>query len=372
MTEKAYWVAFNHVRGVGAVRLRALLGFYGSLEIAWSAPSDGLRAAGLPEKVVEQVIKIRREIDPQQLWEKIARRGIIVLTWDDPTYPRRLKEIEQPPPVLYLRGELAPEDECAVAIVGTRRITVYGRQVTEELAGYLARNGVTVVSGLARGIDGVAHDAALRAGGRSLAVLGCGVDIIYPPEHRKLAEGILANGALISDYAPGTPPESVNFPPRNRIISGLCPATVVVEAGETSGALITAKFAADQGREVFAVPGGIHAPQSAGANRLISDGARPLLRMEDLLETLHMEQVQEHLAARRTLPMDETESKVYGALGSEPVHIDEICRQSGLPIERVSATLTIMELKGMIRQVGGMNYITIKENTPLYRVKHDE
>lgn len=372
VNEKASWVAFNHVPGIGVVRLRALLGFYGSLEVAWSAPMDGLRSAGIPEKVVEQVIRVRRELDPLQLWEKVARRGITVLTWNDPAYPRRLQEIDQPPPVLYLRGELTPEDEWAVAIVGTRRITGYSRQVAEELAGYLARNGVTVVSGLAQRIDGVAHDAELKAGGRTLAVLGCGVDIIHPPEARKLAEGILADGALISDHAPGTPPESVNFPPRNRNLSGLCPATGIVEAGETSAALITARFAADQGREVFTVPGGIHAPQSAGANRLISDGVRPLLRMEDLLQTLHLEQVQEHLAARHTQPLDETESKVYGSLASEPVHIEHNCHHSGLPIERVSATLTIMKIKGLIRQVGSMNYGTMKESTPLDRVTRDE
>jgi DNA processing protein len=367
LNDRAFYVGFNHVKGVGAVRLKALIEFFGDLTMAWNAPADALRAAGLPQKVVEQALKTRQELDPEKLLEKIEKKGIQVLTWEDAIYPRRLKEIDQPPPVLYVRGEIKLEDEWSTAVVGTRRVTVYGRQVTEELASYLAHNGVTVVSGLARGVDGLAHDAAIKAGGRTLAVLGCGVDIIYPPEHRKLAEQVMANGALLSDYAPGTPPDGVNFPPRNRIISGLSAATVVVEAGETSGALITAKFAVDQGRDVFAIPGGIHAPQSIGANKLISDGARPLLRWADLLETLQMEQVREHIAARRTLPMDEMETALSKVISSEPIHIDNICNQTGMAIEKVSATLVLMELKGMVRQVGGMNYVTIKENRPEYK-----
>ena len=207
-----------------------------------------------------------------------------MLTWEEDAYPRRLKEIDQPPPVLYLRGDLLPADEWAVAIVGTRRITAYGRQVTEEVATTLARSGVTVVSGLARGVDSVAHKAALDAGGRTIAVLGSGVDVIYPSEHRSLAERMIASGAILSDYPVGTAPDGVNFPPRNRIISGLSLAVIVVEAGQKSGALITAEFAAEQGRDVFAVPGNINAPQSAGCNALIQQGARPLLQARDVLE----------------------------------------------------------------------------------------
>ena len=202
-----------------------------------------------------------------------------MLTWEDAAYPHRLKEIDQPPPVLYLRGEILDEDGWCVAMVGTRRITVYGRQVAEEMASFLARRGITLVSGLARGVDGVAHEACLRAGGRTFAVLGSGVDRIYPPEHEKPGRTrIIERGAVISDYAPGTPPDSANFPPRNRIISGLSLATIVVEAGETSGALITATFAAEQGRDVLAVPGNINAPQSKGTNRLIQNGARPAVK----------------------------------------------------------------------------------------------
>ena len=214
----------------------------------------------------------------------------------------------------------------------------------------------------------MAHQAALKAGGRTLAVLGCGVDRIYPPENRRLADEILARGAILSDYAPGTPPDSANFPPRNRIISGLSLAVVVVEAGEASGALITATFAAEQGREVFAVPGSILAPQSKGTNRLIRDGAQPLLDPQEVLEALNLTAVTEHQAARAALPSDPTERELYQLLGPEPVHIDEILTRTDLPIETVSATLALMELKGMARQVGGMHYVAVREALEDYHI----
>jgi len=251
--------------------------------------------------------------------------------------------------------------------VGTRRVSAYGRQVTEELASFLASNGVTVVSGLARGVDAIAHQSALKTGGRTVAVLGCGVDRIYPPEHAQLAGKMLTSGALLSDYAPGTPPDASNFPPRNRIISGLAMATVVVEAGETSGALITAQFAVDQGREVFAVPGNILAPQSKGTNRLIAQGAHPMLSGRDLLDVLNLTRVSEQRNVRKALPTDETESKLLGVLTHEPLHMDDIRNQTGLPIERVSATLVMMELKGLVRQVGGNNYVAVREEQAEYR-----
>ena len=368
MDPRAYWVAFNLVKGIGAVRMRALLDHFGNPALAWDAPGDALLAAGLSPRIVENLAQIRRQVDLAAVWDRIEKGSITVLTWEDETYPARLKEIDQPPPVLYLRGSLAQEDAWAVAVVGTRRITPYGRQVAEELAAYLARNGVTVVSGLARGVDAVAHSAALAAGGRTLAVLGCGVDRIYPPEHRRLAEQVMAQGGLLSDYAPGTPPDSANFPPRNRIISGLSMATVVIEAGEESGALITASFAAEQGREVFAVPGSIYAPQSKGTNRLILDGAHPLLQMQSVLEALNLTMIHQQQTARKVLPADATEASLLGALSSEPTHVDEVCAQSGLPIEKVSATLALMELKGMVRQVGGMNYVLARETQGDYQL----
>ena len=366
MNEKRYWVGFNLVKGIGAVRLQGLRDHFGDLALAWQAPADALQAAGLSPKLTGRVAQVRTDVDLDKLLARITAQGIEILTWEDDLYPPRLKEIDQPPPVLYVRGTLTNEDAWSVAVVGTRRVSAYGRQVTEEIGSYLAANGVTVVSGLARGVDAIAHQSALKAGGRTIAVLGCGVDRIYPPEHAQLAGKMIANGALVSDYAPGTPPEASNFPPRNRIISGLSVATVVVEAGETSGALITAQFAIDQGREVFAVPGNILAPQSKGTNRLIAQGARPLLSVRDLLDVLNLTRVNEQRLVRKVLPADETESKLMSVLTHEPLHMDEIRNQTGLPIERVSATLVMMELKGMVRQVGGQNYVAVREDQAGY------
>jgi DNA processing protein len=369
MDARCYWLGFNLVKGIGAVRLQGLIQHFGSLEQAWDADAGELRQAGLSSKIVERLLQVRQGTDLERLWEQVRDLGIQVLTWDDETYPPRLKDIEQPPPVLYVRGELLEEDLWAVAIVGTRRVTPYGRQIAEEVASLLGGNGVTVVSGLARGVDAVAHTAALRAGGRTLAVLGCGVDRIYPPEHHALAEQLMARGALLSDYAPGTPPESANFPPRNRIISGLSVATIVIEAGETSGALITAEFAAEQGREVFAVPGSILAPQSKGPNRLIANGARPLLDARDVLDVLNLTRVSQHRAARKSLPADATEAQVIDTMADEPLHVDEIRVKCGLPIEKVTAALVMMELKGMVRQVGGLHYVAVRETQSEYSVE---
>jgi DNA processing protein len=360
-------VAFSLVKGIGAVRFQAILNFFGDPQIAWGAPSEALREAGLSDKIIENVIELRSSIDLDKIWEQIEAQGISVIIQTDEEYPRRLREIEQSPPVIYMLGDLTAEDEWSVAVVGTRRVTAYGRQVAEEVAGTLARNGITVVSGLARGVDSISHQAALDAGGRTVAVLGSGLDRIYPPENRRLAEAITANGALISDYAPGTPPEASNFPPRNRLISGLSLAVVIVEAGQTSGALITAGFAADQGREVFAVPGNITSPGSKGTNRLIRDGAQPLLNPEQVLEALELTMVAEQRTARVILPADAVEAQLFEVLGREPLHIDEIRTKTEIPIEKVTATLALMELKGMVRQVGGMQYVALREVKEAYQ-----
>jgi DNA processing protein len=343
------------------VRMQALIQHFGDLEEAWKAKPADLAQAGLGLKVIERIVQAREQVDLEKVWKKIESQNIHILTWEDEAYPQRLKEIDQPPPVLYLRGDYLPDDLFAVAIVGTRRATPYGRQITEELAAFLAAHGITVVSGLARGIDAIAHQTALKAGGRTLGVLGSGVDKIYPPEHRALADKMIESGAIVSDYAPGTPPDATNFPPRNRIISGLSLAVVVIEAGETSGALITAEFAAEQGREIFAVPGSILAPQSKGTNKLIQNGALPLLSVNDLMQALDLTRMGDHKAARKIIPADETEARLMSVLSLEPLHVDEIRNQTELPIEKVSATLALMELKGMVRQVGGMNYVAVRE-----------
>lgn len=365
--ERNYWLALNKVKGIGAAHFRGLLDVFKTAEHAWLASPSQLRSAGLNEVTLANLLQLRAELDPDSVFVELERNQITALTWQDDTYPRRLRELDQAPPVLHVRGALSPEDEWAVAVVGTRRITTYGRQLAEEIGTFLAHNGITVVSGLARGVDATVHQAALKAGGRTLAVMAHGLDQVYPPEHRQLADEIMAHGALISDYAIGTPPDAANFPPRNRIISGLALAVVIIEAGQQSGALITAGFAAEQGREVFAVPGNIYAPQSIGTNLLIQRGAHPLLRFEDLLDALNLQMMGEHKAARVVLPGDATEARLFGLLGQEPLHVNEIGALAEMPIEQVSSTLALMELKGLVRQVGGMNYVAARELRSEYR-----
>jgi len=359
--DKKYWIGFNLVRGIGSVRFRQILSHFGDLSIAWHAPIEAFAEIGLPERALRNFSALRGEVEIDRLYEDILNRGIQVLTLPDEGYPALLKEIDQSPPVIYLRGSLTPADEFAVAMVGTRRVTAYGQQVTRDISTYLAGHGLTIVSGMARGVDALAHQHALQAGGRTIAVLGCGVDVVYPPEHRQLAEAIIENGALVSDYPPGTQPEGINFPPRNRIISGLSLATIVVEAGERSGALITADFALEQGRDVFAVPGNVFSPASRGTNRLIQKGAYAMVSPQDVLDVLDLSQVEDYKDARQVLPADTTEAKILQVMDFEPIHIDEICHAVDLPVEKVSATLTLMELKGMVQHVGGMRYAATRE-----------
>ena len=366
MNKKAYWVGFNLVKGIGAVRLGKIIDFFGDLELAWQAPKEAFIALGLGDSIINRFNEVRSTTDLSKIWDEIETKQIDVVTWDEKEYPRRLKEIEQPPPVLYIKGKLLDVDDWAVAIVGTRRKTVYGVQIAERISTFLAANGITIISGLARGIDSIAHNTALQNHGRTLAVLGCGVDIVYPPENIKLAKDITEQGALISDYPLGTPPDGTNFPPRNRIISGMSKATVVVEAGKKSGAIITAKFAVEQGREVFAIPGNLNSPQSQGTNWLIQQGARPLVDFDELLECLNFTRKSMHEQARKNITLDGNEQNIFTALGSETLHIDEIMARAEMSVDVVSSTLAIMELKGLVRHLGGKNYYVIYEEVSPY------
>lgn len=364
-----FWVGFSLVNGIGPVRVEKLLDYFGDLQSAWKAGRGQLAAAGLHPKLSQRLAALRQQTDLDQLLDDLQERGYRVLTWEDAAYPRRLRHISQSPFVLYLKGSLVEGDIWSAAVVGTRRYSSYGRQVTENITRVLAGQGITIVSGLARGIDGIAHRAALDAGGRSLAVLGSGLDQIYPPEHRDLAENISRQGALISDYPPGTPPDGGNFPPRNRIISGLSRVVLVMEAGIKSGALITANYAAEQDREVFAVPGKITSPLNKGTNLLIKQGAHPLLEAQDVLDFLNMKLVEKGRAAQKTLPANPREALLYSAVGDEPLHVDELSALTKLPIEEVTATLTLMELKGMVQKTFGMKYIAVREIPADYQVK---
>jgi DNA processing protein len=364
-----YWVGFNKVSGIGAARLRALLDYFGEPEIAWNAPAHDLRQAGLDKRSLANLLRARDSLDLESELERLERAGVRVITWQDADYPRNLRQVYNAPPVLYVRGSIEKRDEWAVSVVGTRRASVYGKEAARMMGDGLARAGVTVVSGLARGIDAMSHRTCLDAGGRTIAVLGCGVDVIYPRQNARLAAEIVERGAMVSEYPLGTRPEASNFPPRNRIISGLTLGTVVVEADLGSGALITADFAAEQGREVFAVPGSVFAKGSRGTNQLIQQGAKMVCTVADVLEELNLTMVSEQAQARAVIPENETEALLLEHLSAEPVHVDALGRAVKMPIARVSSTLALLELKGIVRQVGGMNYVLAREGGVEYIIE---
>jgi DNA processing protein len=357
-----YWVAFSGITGIGRVRISQLKDYFGSLQDAWKAPEGKLKQAGLDSRSIDALVTLRPRISLEAEMEKLERYSVKALVCDDPLYPKRLKEIYDYPAVLYVKGSLPAEDEPYLAIVGTRRPTIYGRQVTEEIVADLAQSKITIISGLARGIDSVAHRAALDAGGKTVAVFASGLDIFYPRENTKLAQAIMEHGALVGEYPLGVKPRPENFPLRNRIMSGLSLGVLVVEAGERSGALITAHQAVEQNRDVFAIPGSILSPASQGTNRLIQEGAKLVRNYTDILQELNLTIVVQQAKIKEFSPADEVESAVLKQLSSEPSHVDEICRRSGLTMSEVSSTLAMLELKGIARQVGSMNYVLARRN----------
>jgi DNA processing protein len=367
--EIKYWVSFTLVPGIGRVRFGQLENYFGDLENAWRASPGELKNSGLDSGSIKSIITSRPGIDPDTEMEKMDKFDVQAFTFRNPEYPARLKETYDYPPVLYIKGLLLPQDEWCLAVVGTRRATVYGRQVTGEIVSDLVRSKITIVSGLARGIDTIAHHTTLEAGGRTVAIFACGLDTIYPSENASLASHIVENGALISEYPLGIKPRADNFPRRNRIMSGMSLGTLVIEAGETSGALITARMALEQNREVFAIPGSILSQTSYGTNRLIQDGAKLVTDYTDILEELNLMTVARQIEMKELIPPTDTESLLLKQIGNEPTHIDEICRTSGLPTSTVSSTLAMMELKGMVKQLGAMNYTLSRETREEYRVK---
>ena len=352
-----YLVGFTHVPGIGRARLSLLLRHFGDLERAWHGTPQGLKSAGLPAAAAEALAATRAALSLDHEMEKMQRLQVKALSPDDPLFPPRLREISDCPILLYVMGTLLPDDEAAVGVVGARRPSQYGRQAAEEISRDLARHRVTVVSGLAAGIDGVAHRAALDAGGRTLAVTGCGLDTVYPAGHAPLARRIALQGALISEYPLGMGPRPEHFPRRNRIISGISLGVLVAEAGEGSGALLTAKLAADQNREVFAIPGSIFSPLSSGTNSLILQGAKLVRHTRDIFDELQLTRTARQLELKDAAAATDTEARVLMHLTREATHIDALCRASGLPTPTVTSTLAMLEIKGLARQVGGMNYI---------------
>ena len=367
MGDIKYWVAFSRIPNLGTVRFRRLEAHFRSLEDAWGAGLSELQAAGIESKIARSIVSLRADISPDGEMEKLERAGVGAVNWHDPVYPPRLKEISDPPPVLYLRGEILPADERSVAVVGTRKATAYGREAASGLARDLAKSGVTIVSGLARGVDSIAHRAALDAGGRTIAVFGSGLDVVYPGEHVRLAREIMETGALVSEYALGVGPKAQHFPQRNRLISGLSLGTLVVEAGDMSGALVTVGHTLEQNREVFCVPGSIYSPASRGTNYLIQQGAKLVSSYKDVLEELNLTVVAHQIEMRAILqPLDDTESLLLDRVAHEPIHIDDIRRLAQLPITTVSSTLAMMELKGLVKQVGSMHYVRVREAVAEY------
>ncbi|HBE26054.1 MAG TPA: DNA-protecting protein DprA, partial [Ktedonobacter sp.] len=351
MDELAYWVAFTRILGIGPVRFKLLLDyFHEDVSTAWKADSKELARAGLDQKIIESFIKQRASSNPQQELEKLERLRVQVITIKDKEYPPLLKEIYNAPSVLYVAGTLKKEeDQFAIGVVGTRKVSTYGRQATEQFARELAQGHVTVVSGLAHGIDTIAHTTALDAGGRTIAVMASGLDIIYPLENVGLARRIVESGqgALVTEFPLGVKPDSRNFPARNRIISGLSQGILVTEAPKQSGALITATFALEHGREVFAVPNGIFAAGSVGVNKLIQDGAHLVTDVQDILMALNLFMIPEHIEMQTVLPDNEEESILLPLLSHDPLHIDELIRASELPTTTVTSTLMMMEIKGV-------------------------
>jgi DNA processing protein len=356
--ELACFLALTRVKGIGPRRAELLIREIGSALQVFDASSKELSSLrGMNEKIAREIRGFNDWSWVEEVLGRCREEEISILTITSSAYPPLLKEIPDPPPVLYMRGELADDDRFSVAIVGPRAPTEYGRRVADMMAGELVRCGLTVVSGMARGIDTTAHLAAIKNGGRTIAVLGSGIDVPYPPENEGLMKRIERTGAVISEFPPGTGPERENFPKRNRIISGLSLGVLVVEATRDSGALITARCGLEQGRDVFAVPGMITSDRSTGTNKLIRAGAILVERPGDILEEI-APQLKGYLQVRKDpgYPLTEEEKRILSFLSPEPLHIDEITRAAGMAPSRVMGLLTGLELKGVIQQCEGKRF----------------
>jgi DNA processing protein len=359
----APWIALSRVKGLGGVGFKKLAAHFVDPERVFSASAEELRQVpGLDKTVVENLVNFSGWEQIEIEMRRIRQAGVAILPFTAANYPARLRAIADPPPFLYVKGEIRAEDDKAVAVVGSRSASDYGRRVARDLCRGLAALGFTVVSGLARGIDGVAHETALSSGGRTIAVLGSGVDRPYPPEHGGLYQRISENGAVVSELPVGTRPMAFNFPSRNRLISGLSLGVVVVEATEKSGSLITAALAAEQGREVFAVPGLVGSSRSRGAHRLIRQGAKLVESVEDIVEEiapqLRRRAGDSTQQTQRVLPQNVAEEvkKIFTLLQEGSLQIDEIIEMSGLSSSKASEILLDLELQGYLRQLPGKRY----------------
>ena len=366
-TDWGDWIALRLVRGVGNVTYRQLLDrFVSPREILRTSPAI-LTEAGISARVAQGIAAFDQWKEVEAELEQLARLNACLVTQTDAEYPERLRQIHDPPPFLYTRGRFASQDDLAIAIVGARTASTYGRKMAQELAHELAGCGVCVVSGLARGIDSEAHQAALEAGGRTIAVLGSGLDVVYPREHIALAEQIAESGAVVSEFSFGSQPEAGNFPYRNRVISGISLGTVVVEATEKSGSLITAQCALDQNREVFAVPGLVTASRSRGPHRLIKDGAKLVESIDDILSEIapalaRTDRAEKNETSAPVVPLEPDEERLFQLFPEEAVHVDTLITGSGLEPARVLEVLLGLELKGIVTQLPGMYFTATRGN----------
>lgn len=352
-----YWNALALFPKFGAKRFKKLYSYFPEMKGAFFASYHQLKEVGLEEEIILEFIEKRKKIEPEKEWEKLEKNEIKIITIKDENYPLHLKEIYCPPAILYFKGNLEKE-EYSIAVVGTRKPTSYGKQAALEIVRELAQNGLTIISGLAIGIDSLAHQATLEARGRTLAILGNGLDDIYPKSNQKLAEEIIQKGgALISEYPLGVPPLKQNFPYRNRIISGLSLGVLILEAPKDSGALITARYALEQNREIFALPGSIYSQASLGPNNLIKMGAKLIASSFDILDALNLVQISDFIENKKIIPDTKEEEILLEHLSSEPLHIDKLVQLTKLDITTLSSALVLMEMKGKVKNLGGMNYI---------------
>lgn len=360
LSSRDAYIAFNLLDQIGPVRVRKLIAAFGSPEAVFNASHDELtRVPGIGREVAESVTSGRQGIDPVAEEEKAGRSGVRLVTFIDDEYPEALKAIHDPPLVLYIKGSLEKADRHALAVIGTRHATHYGTAVTDRLTYGLAKAGFSIISGLARGIDTVAHQAALKAGGRTLAVLGSAHDKLYPPENEELACEIASQGAVISEYPMGRPPDRQTFPYRNRIVAGMSMGVVVIEAGEKSGAVITANAALEQGRSVYAVPGRIDSPSARGCHALIKQGAKLVETIDDIVDDLQLlipKRIDRQAAQMKQTPdvlLNADEEAAVKALGRGGLQIDVLARECGLNAARLNALMLGLEMKRVVRILPG-------------------
>jgi DNA processing protein len=359
-TNAVYYNAFNLIGEIGPRRFKKLSGHFGDLKNAWTAGKPEILRSGIEETVADKIINARAKISPDREWEKLEKEKIAVIAINDKNYPKLLKETYGPPAMLYIKGQLSRALDFPLAVVGSRKISSYGKQATTDIVGGLARSGLSIISGMSYGVDMAAHETAILNGAKTVAVLASGLDARNLSPRKQIAEKIIANGALVSEYPFGKPAMKHQFPLRNRIIAGLAPAVLVIEAAEKSGSLITPRLALEANRDVFAVPGGIYWPNSQGTNNLIKQGAKAITSCQEILDELNLTKIADYTNNKRIVPDSPEEEAVCSLLSAEPLHIDAVARKAKMDASKIAGILMLMEMKGMVKNLGSGNYTVMK------------